>query len=48
MTVYVGDKSTRTSWKQLEDNDAGDMVFVEYSTANKTITHRGRPLKQVR
>ena len=48
VTVYIGDKSTRTSWKQLEDNDAGDMVFVEYSAANKTIKHRGRALKQLR
>lgn len=42
--VSVGDKATRTSWRQLRD-PSGGYVFVEYQASTKTIKRQTKVLK---
>lgn len=41
--VSVGDKNTRTSWKQVRDSD-GKYIFAEYSSATQQLTRNNKPL----
>ncbi|MCL4177542.1 MAG: hypothetical protein KJ072_07320 [Verrucomicrobia bacterium] len=45
--VSVGDKTTRTTWRQLRD-PSGGYVFVLYEAATKTIKGQDRILKKLR
>ena len=44
--VSVGDKATRTSWRQLRD-PSGGYVFVEYQASTKTIKRQTKVLKKL-
>ncbi|HEU0011787.1 MAG TPA: hypothetical protein VFT34_18370 [Verrucomicrobiae bacterium] len=44
--VSVGDKTTRTSWRQLRD-PSGGYVFVEYQVSTKTIKRQTKVLKKL-
>lgn len=44
--VSVGDKSNKTSWKQMKDAD-GAFVFAQYNAASKRIMRKGEVLKQL-
>jgi hypothetical protein len=45
--VSVGDKSVRTSWRQMRDRD-GAYVFADYDPSTGRITRKDKVLKGFR